>query len=274
MEYVLKTNRVLMLAFLLFCCGLLQAYAQTAPATPTDVPLGPGDVVKISVFGNNDLSLETRISEAGTITFPLIGEVKVGGMSTGQAERKIADMLQSGGFIRNPQVSMMVSEMQSQQVSVLGQVNKPGRYPVDGKRSLTDVLALAGGMTPDAGDTIVLMRTRDGKSSKEVIDLEKMMGSSDPNSNPQMMAGDSLYVERAPHFYIYGEVQKPGSYKLERNMIVLQALSAGGGLSPRGTERGIRIKRRDAKGELHEIDANHDDLVKADDIIYVKESLF
>ncbi|GGI54042.1 hypothetical protein GCM10011430_12160 [Oxalicibacterium solurbis] len=271
MEYVLKKNRILMLSLLLFCCALLQANAQTAT---TDVPLGPGDVVKISVFGNNDLSLETRISEAGTITFPLIGEVKVGGMSTGQAEHRIADMLEKGGFIRNPQVSMMVSEMQSQQVSVLGQVNKPGRYPVDGKRSLTDVLALAGGMTPDAGDNIVLMRTRDGKTTKETIDLEKMMGSSDPNSNPQMMAGDSLYVERAPHFYIYGEVQKPGSYKLERNMIVLQALSAGGGLSPRGTERGIRIKRRDAKGELHEIEVNHDDLVKAGDIVYVKESLF
>src|SRR5690606_19735488 len=221
MEYVLKKNRALMLFFLLFFCGLLQASAQTATTATTDVPLGPGDVVKISVFGNDDLSLETRISEAGTITYPLIGEVKVGGLSTGQAERKIADMLDRGGFIRNPQVSMMVSEMQSQQVSVLGQVNKPGRYPVDGKRNLTDVLALAGGMTPDAGDTIVLMRTRDGKTTKETIDLEKMMGSSDPNSNPQMMAGDSLYVERAPHFYIYGEVQKPGSYKLERNMIVL-----------------------------------------------------
>lgn len=267
----MKTTRVLMLSFLFFCCGLMQANAQT---TTSDVPLGPGDVVKISVFGNDDLTLETRVSEAGTITFPLIGEVKVGGLSTGQAERKIADALNQGGFVRNPQVNMLVSDMQSQQVSVLGQVNKPGRYPVDGKRNLTDVLALAGGMTPEAGDTVVLMRTRDGKTTKETIDLDKMMSSQDPNSNPQMMAGDSIYVERAPHFYIYGEVQKPGSYKLERNMIVLQALSAGGGLSLRGTERGIRIKRRDANGELHVIDAKHDDLVKADDIIYVKESLF
>ena len=267
----MKTTRVLMLSFLFFCCGLMQANAQT---TTPDVPLGPGDVVKISVFGNDDLTLETRVSEAGTITFPLIGEVKVGGLSTGQAERKIADALNQGGFVRNPQVNMLVSDMQSQQVSVLGQVNKPGRYPVDGKRNLTDVLALAGGMTPEAGDTVVLMRTRDGKTTKETIDLDKMMSSQDPNSNPQMMAGDSIYVERAPHFYIYGEVQKPGSYKLERNMIVLQALSAGGGLSLRGTERGIRIKRRDANGELHVIDAKHDDLVKADDIIYVKESLF
>lgn len=267
----MRTIKILMLSFMLFCCGLTQAGAQT---TTSDVPLGPGDVVKISVFGNNDLSLETRISEAGTITFPLIGEVKVGGLSTGQAERKIADALDKGGYVRNPQVNMMVSEMQSQQVSVLGQVNKPGRYPVDGKRSLTDVLALAGGMTPDAGDNIVLVRTRDGKTTKETIDLDRMMSSSDPGSNPQMMAGDSLYVERAPHFYIYGEVQKPGSYRLERNMIVLQALSAGGGLSPRGTERGIRIKRRDPNGELHVIEVKHDDLVKADDIIYVKESLF
>lgn len=266
----MKKTRMMMVALFVFCCGLLNA----APAMAADVPLGPGDVVKISVFGNDDLSLETRISEAGSISFPLIGEVKVGGLSSGQAENKIAGMLEQGGFIRNPQVNILVSDMQSQQVSVLGQVNKPGRYPVDGKRNLTDMLALAGGLNEEAGDNIVLMRTRDGKTTKETIDLDKMMSSPDPASNPQMMAGDSLYVERAPHFYIYGEVQKPGSYKLERNMIVLQALSAGGGLSLRGTERGIRIKRRDANGELHVINASHDELLKPDDIVYVKESLF
>lgn len=265
-----EMKKILTAAFLMFFCGLLSA----GSASAADVPLGPGDVVKISVFGNEDLKLETRISEAGSITFPLIGEVKVGGLSTGQAERKIADMLDKGGFIRNPQVNLMVSEMQSQQVSVIGQVNKPGRYPVDGKRSLTDILALAGGMTEEAGDEVVLVRTRDGKTTKETINLDDLMRSSDPARNPEMIAGDSLYVERAPRFYIYGEVQKPGSYKLERNMIVLQALSAGGGLSPRGTERGMRIKRRDANGELRIIDVKHDDIVKADDIVYVKESLF
>jgi polysaccharide export outer membrane protein len=137
------------------------------------------------------------------------------------------------------------------------------------------MLALAGGLNPDAGDSVVLIHTMgDGKSIREVIDLLDVVHSPDPSKNRELAAGDALYVERAPHFYIYGEVQKPGSYKLERNMVVLQALSLGGGLSLRGTERGLVIKRRDAKGVLHMIDAKHDDLVQADDIVYVKESLF
>ena len=140
-------------------------------ASAADVPLGAGDVVKITVFGNNDLTVETRISEAGSISFPLVGEVKVGGLSSNQAEKKIADLLDKGGFIRNPQVNLIVTDMQSQQVSVLGQVNKPGRYPVDGKRSLTDVLAMAGGMNEEAADTVILTHTSDGKTTKETIDM-------------------------------------------------------------------------------------------------------
>ena len=101
-----------------------------------------------------------------------------------------------------------------------------------------------------------------------------MLRGTGPEEAPVVTAGDVVFVERAPRFYIYGEVQKPGSYKLERNMIVLQALSIGGGLTPRGTERGIRIKRRNEKGVLQIIDAQHDDVVKNDDVVFVKESLF
>lgn len=243
-------------------------------ATAADVPLGPGDVLKITVFGQPDLTLETRVSEAGSISYPLVGEVKVGGLSSNQAEQKIAELLDKGGFVRKPQVNLMVTEMQSQQVSVLGQVNKPGRYPVDGKRSLTDILAMAGGANPDAADTVILTHTEGGKTTKETIDLLELVRSGDPSKNRQLTAGDSVFVERAPRFYIYGEVTKPGSYKLERDMLVLQALSTGGGLSPRGTERGVRIKRRDANGVLQIISVKHDDLLKPDDIVYVKESLF
>lgn len=242
--------------------------------TAADVPLGPGDVLKITVFGNPDLTLETRVSEAGSISYPLVGEVKVGGLSSNQAEQKIADMLDKGGFLRQPQVNLMVTEMQSQQVSVLGQVNKPGRYPVDGKRSLTDVLAMAGGANEEAADTVILTHTQDGKTTKEKIDLLELLRSGDPAKNRELVAGDSLFIERAPRFYIYGEVQKPGSYKLERDMMVLQALSTGGGLSPRGTESGVRIKRRDANGALKIISVKHDDLLQPGDIVYVKESLF
>lgn len=192
-----------------------------------DVLLGPSDVLKISVYDNPDLSLETRVSQTGTISFPLIGEVKVGGLATSAAEQKIAELLKSGGFVLKPQVNILVTVLQSQMVSLLGQVVKPGRYPIDGKHGLLDILALAGGIGPDGGDTVYLIRNRNGQSKKEVIDLIDMVRSGDMNRNLDLLTDDVVFVERAPKFYIYGEVQKPGSYRLERNMTVLQVLEIG-----------------------------------------------
>jgi polysaccharide export outer membrane protein len=262
---VTKVMALLALALMLLMSG---------NAFGNDAPLGPGDVLKISVLGNPDLSLETKLDESGNITFPLIGVVGLGGLSPAEAEKRMDDMLTGGGFLRNAEVHISVSLLQSQQVSVLGQVNKPGRYPIDGKHHVTDVLAEAGGVTPEGSDSVTVIRLRNGKSIKEVIDLSEMMRSADMNKNYELTGGDVVFVERASKFYIYGEVQHPGGYRLERNMTVLQALSTGGGLSPRGTERGIRIKRRDARGNLQIFEAKSDDALQADDVVYVKESWF
>ncbi|MEZ0232250.1 MAG: polysaccharide export protein EpsE [Methylophilaceae bacterium] len=258
--------------WLLACCFLF--WASIGYAAENEMLLGPGDVLKISVFDQPDLSLEVRVSENGTITFPLIGEVKVGGSTTAVAESKIAEMLESGGFIRSPHVNVLVTQLQSQQVSVLGQVNHPGRYPIEGTRTLSDVIALASGISPDGGDIVTVIRTREGKTTRDQVDLLHMMQQADITKNTTIAGGDIVFVERAPKFYIYGEVQRPGQYRLERNMTVLQALSAGAGLTQRGTERGVRIKRRDERGEIKVIAAKHDDLLQPDDVVYVKESLF
>jgi polysaccharide export outer membrane protein len=239
-----------------------------------DVPVGAGDVLRISVYEHPDLSLETRVSEAGSITYPLIGEVRVSGMPAAAVEKKIADLLSRGGFLKNAQVNLIVTMAQSQQISVLGQVARPGRYPVEGRRTLIDLLALAGGATPDGSDVITLIRNRNGKVEKDNVDLMQSVRTADVRLNPELAAGDIVYVERAPRFYIYGEIQKPGAYRLERDMTVLQALSIGGGLSARGTERGVRIKRRDASGVLQEMTVQHNDPIKTDDVVYVRESLF
>ena len=243
-------------------------------AMADDTVLGAGDMLKISVYGSPDLSLETRVSEAGSITFPLLGPVTIGGLSAAFAEKKIGGMLEAGGFIRKAQVNIIVTLTQSAQVSVLGQVVRPGRYPLDGKRSLMDILALAGGMSGEGGDTIVLIRKRNGVATKDVIDIIQMIRTGVLTQDFDLAGNDVLYVERAPKFYIYGEVQHPGSFRLERSMTVIQALSVGGGLTARGTERGMSIKRRDAAGKLQVVDAKLDDLVKVDDVVYVKESVF
>ncbi|NYE62165.1 polysaccharide export outer membrane protein [Duganella sp. 1224] len=238
-----------------------------------EAPLGAGDVVRISVYNNPDLTTETRVSESGTITFPLIGQVSVNNLEPAAAEKKIAALLESGGYIKKAQVNLLVTTMQSQQVSVLGQVNRPGRFPVDSQRTVLDMLALAGGISADGADTVSLIRKRDGATTKETVDVIAL-ARGDAGREYQLAANDVIYVERAPRFYIYGEVQRPGAFRLERAMTVLQALATGGGLTQRGTERGLRIKRRDAAGKLQIIDAQHDDLLQPDDVVYVKESLF
>lgn len=247
------------------CCGQVKA---------EEVLLGPSDLVKISVYGNPDLALETRISQGGTITYPLLGQVAVGGLTVSAAETKLAGLLVSGGFVKKPQVNILVTAPESRLVSVLGQVAKPGRYPVSGKQGLIDILALAGGVLPEGGDIVYLIRQRDGTSTKETVDLVKMMRAGDLKLNLDLITGDVVFVERAPRFYIYGEVQKPGAYRLEPEMTVQQALSVGGGLSARGTERGMRIKRKDSAGKVTEFAAKHGDVIQIDDVVYVKESLF
>ncbi|MEX0143554.1 Polysialic acid transport protein KpsD precursor [compost metagenome] len=258
---------------LMWCMATLLALS-AGLAGAADVQLGAGDVLKISVYGNPDLALETRVSEAGEITFPLVGNVALGGLSVSAAEKKLGGLLESGGFLRKAQVNIIVTQLQSQQVSVLGQVNRPGRYPIEGKRSLMDMLAMAGGVSQDGGDAVSLIRKRNGKTTREIVDIVDMVRSADLNRDLDVGGNDVIFVERAPRFYIYGEVQRPGAFRLERSMTVLQALSVGGGLTQRGTERGIRIKRRDEAGKLEIINAKHDDLLQVDDMVYVQESLF
>jgi polysaccharide export outer membrane protein len=237
--------------------------------------LGPGDGVRITVFQNPDLTTETRISERGMIVFPLIGEVKLSGLTVAEAGSRIADQLKRGNFIINPQVTLAVLQVRSRQVYVLGQVTRPGIYPLEenGTR-LTDVLTLAGGVSPTGGDTVTLVLTRSGKSEKREIDVPAMFRSGNLSENIEIENGDTLFVQRAPVFYIYGEVQHAGVYRLEPNMVVMQALSLGGGLTARGNEKKISIQRRLTNGKFVRLDARLTDPINVDDIIYVAESLF
>lgn len=243
-------------------------------ATAHELLLGPGDELKIAVYNNLDLAVQTRVGEDGMITFPLLGQVNVAGISVAAAEKKIAQALETGGFLVKPQVNIYVSLMQSQQMSVLGQVNHPGRFPVDGHQTIMDMVAMAGGIGNDGGEIISLIRKENGTTTKQNLDISEISHNVDSLLSLEVMPGDVIYVDRAPHFFIYGEVQKPGEYRLEKSMTVVQAISAGSGLTPRGTERGLRIKRRDATGNLATVAAKQDDLLRADDVVYVQESLF
>ena len=225
--------------------------------------LGVGDAVRVTVFQQPDLTTETRISERGAISMPLIGEVKLAGMSATEAGAQIGGALKRGKFLNNPQVHVALTTLRSRQVSVLGMVARPGRYALDETSSqLADVVAAAGGVMPTGSESVVVKR--EGKEQR--IDL---LG-----KNFALQGGETIYVERAPVFYIYGEVPRGGAYRLEPNMTVMQGIAAGGGLTPRGSDRRLKLRRPQGDGKMVETDVSLQDAIKADDVIFVKEAIF
>ena len=257
-----------------FITLLALVFAYPAICANTDYRMGTGDVLRITVYGQPDLTTEARIGESGSITFPLIGEVKLVGNTPSQGEAEIVRRLKKGGFILDPNVNLNIVQYHSQQISVLGRVNRPGQHTLEKISRVSDALALAGGIVVDGADTITLVRERNGKTEYRDIDVIALFKEGGETSNEVVSDGDIINVAKQPMFYIYGEVQRPGSFRLEQNMTVVQALSMGGGLTQRGTQRGIKILRRDDKGAMQELATQLSDPVKKDDVIYVKESLF
>lgn len=266
--------------------GHAQTLAQNAPrpatAAPaptatakTDYVLGAGDVIRVSVFQSPELTLETRIPETGVVGYPLLGPVTLGGLTTSQAEKRIADGLLSGKFLKQPQVSILVLQLRGAQASVLGHAVRPGRYTLELTNTrLSDLMALAGGVAPDGNDILTVSGTRDGQPFRRQIDFRTLFRGGDPSQDVVIQNNDVVFIDKAPEIYIYGEVQKPGMLRLERNMTVQQALAAGGGLTARGTQRGIRIHRKGADGNVQELKPNLQDPLQQGDVIQVPESLF
>ena len=250
--------------------------AATAQVPPRAEPvLGVGDVVRMSVYQNPDLAVEARISENGEINVPLIGAVVVGGLSVPQAQALIEKKLRDGGFVLKPQVTIQTTQIRSSQISILGQVGKPGRFPIELVSSkVSEMIAAAGGVLPGGADVVTLVGNRNGKPVKLDIDLPQILQSGRSDLDVTVENGDIIYVDRAPIAYIYGEVQRPGQIRLERDMTLMQALAQSGGLSARGTDRGIKVTRKDATGATRIVEIKMNEKVERDDVIYVRESLF
>ena len=267
------------LLFLILMTALnLCASAQDKPSaqtTPSEYRLGDGDNIKITVFQNPDLSLETRVSESGAITYPLLGTIKIGGMTIPAAEQTIAKALSDGNFIQKPQVNIALLQNRGNQVSVLGQVGKPGRFPLETFNTrLSEMVAIAGGIGSAGADIVIVTGIRDGKPFRREIDIPGMFLDNKLENDLVVAGGDVIYVQRQPMYYIYGEVQKPGSYRVERLMTVRQALALSGGPTARGTERDLGVYRRGVDGKVERIRPDLDAPVQPDDVLYVRESLF
>ena len=267
----------LMLRLLLLTIAFCAQFALLpGQALAADYVLGSGDVLRVTVYQNPDLTTDTRVAETGNITFPLLGQVRVGGLSITQAEKAIADGLRTGNFVKQPQVSILVMQIRGNQASVLGQVNRPGRYPLEtADIRLTDLLAIAGGICPGTGsDVAVVTGTRKGQPLRLEVDLPQLFASNKRDDDILIQNGDVVWVDRAPVVYIYGEVQRPGAVRLERDLTVMQALATAGGLTLRGTEKGMRVHRRAADGSTQVVQPGMNDKLQNGDVVYVRESLF
>ena len=262
---------------ILFLCAL-GAAAQAGAQETRDYQLAPGDIIHILVYQNPDLTLDTRVSEHGTITYPLIGSLEVGGASIANAEKKLAQALEKGGFVKGPQVNISVSQIVGNQVAVLGYVNRPGSYPLlTFNLRLSQILATAGGISlaPNAGSsTVILAGVRNGLPFTKSIDIASIYLNDRSADDVVLSAGDTIYVPKAPMFYIYGQVNRPGQYPMERNLSVMQALAIGGGPTIRGSENRLRLNRRQPDGTVARQSPELSDPVQADDVIYVNESFF
>ena len=248
----------------------------TLPAHAREYLLGTGDVVRITVYDHPDLLVDAvQVDEDGKIAVPLIGAVPVAGITASAAQKRIAQGLESGGFIIKPNVNLIVQQYRSKQISVLGQVNKPGKYALESTSTLTDLLAMAGGIGALGSDTIVLIHKKQDNQLKQTkIDTLALFKGGQLDLDYTIGEGDIIFVPRAEVFYIYGEVQHPGAFRLEKNMNVMQAISLGGGITLRGTERGAQIRRLDKDGKTITLSAAPGEQILPDDVIYIKESLF
>ncbi len=258
------------LSRLLMACFI---FTVTVSAYGNEFKLGTGDVIKIEVFEQPELTTTTKVSITGNIVMPLIGAVKAMGLTTRQVEKEVAEALSRGGFVKRPQVVVTLIQVHSQQVSVLGHVVKPGKFPLEGPTTLIDLLASAGGFNDEASRVVLVVRKEKGEERTISIDTGEFF-SGQLSGNIVLKGGDIVLVPKMEVFYIYGEVRRPGAYRLEQGMSVVQALSVGGGLTDRGTLKGIHIKRRSETGKIQDFTASLNDIVTTNDVVYVKESFF
>lgn len=259
----------LLLIGLLILCAVRVSFGQ-------DYIVGEEDILKITVYDHPDLTTTARVSGDGIIKFPLVGNVKVAGMSISQISQKIAVLL-SDGYVVEPQVSVFIEEFRSKKTIIMGQVNKPGIYVLSGNTTFLELLSKAGGLTKDAGDKATIKR-KSGPSGRGesiiTIDLKKLIQEGDTSMDIPIMDSDNIYIAKAGVFYITGEVKKPDAYKHEEGTTVIKAVTMAGGFTDKASSGRVRIVRKISGKEKVIEKADMDEPVQPDDVIVVPESFF
>ena len=269
-------------------------YAQDTSATeqtdyPVEYRIGPRDLLEISVFGQDELNTRVRVSEEGKITFPLLGEVSVGGMTKTEAETELKRLLEEG-YLQNPQVTIFILEYQSKRVSILGAVRNPGRYELLGRETLLEIIAQAGGFTPEAGDGIIITRENNhGTKKVHKVSIEDLTLKEDAKVDMPLEPNDTIYIppDRLVTIYVTGRVNNPGALEIRESLLpnftLLRAIAMAGGFAERASKGGVKLKRVDENGREKTMKINVKDIekgkkkdipLKENDVIIVPETIF
>jgi polysaccharide export outer membrane protein len=247
-------------------------------AIPTDVLVSSGDLLAVSVLGAPDYRYDVRVSSSGDISLPMVGSIRVAGLTTPQAEAAIAHALEKQGFFNEPRVSVFVKEYSTSGTSVLGEVQHPGIYPLLGHRTLLDALSAAGGTTPRAGKSATITH-RDHPEAAETIMLSSPDGQK--MTNVSVLPGDTIVVSKAGIVYVVGDVKEPTGIIMDNpRFTVLQAIAMAHGTNPTAAMGSAKLIRsvggvpREIPIPLNKIlSAKGTDVaLQADDIIFVPNS--
>lgn len=256
----------------------LEAHAQSQPAPPTEpavareIRIGPGDLLQVKVFGVSELTEDTRVSASGEIVLPLLGPLRVQALTPRETALLLEQRLKDQHFLLNPHVTVNIAEYATQGISILGEVQKPGVYPLLGPRRLHDAISVAGGTSPRAGRTVSIAH-RDQSSAPLTVELA---------DNVDILPGDTIVVAKAGVVYVVGDVAKPGGFLLDNNahVSVLQALALAGGANKTAALSRARLIRRSPAGlEELAVPLNRmlsaqaqDTPLQADDILFIPGS--
>jgi polysaccharide export outer membrane protein len=275
----MRRSNYLVLILILIVAGVVTS--QEPPVS--DYTVGPGDVLKVDAFGNEEISGEFSVETSGTITFPLLGAVEVRGRTTSEISRHIEELLERDYYV-DVQLQVDVAIYQSMPVTLLGEVQRPGTYYLKGRTTVTQLLADAGGLTASSGPTLELRRVEDieGQSVNRVFTFStSKLRTGEEGTDVEVRTGDVLSVSAKALYFITGEVARPGQYEISRGMTVMQALSQAGGQSKFASQT-VEL-HRDAGGEkqIMTVDLSQirkgkaiDPTVQAGDVLIVRRRFF
>jgi len=254
--------------------------ALLAQETQKVYAISPNDILEVTVYDEPDLSTTVRIAQDGTISLPLLGNIKVMGLTVRELEGQITKLL-GEDYLVNPQVKIFVKQYAS--ISILGEVKSPGSYQMRENITLTEVIALSGGFTPTANSTDVkIVRTTGSRKETLDVDFDKILERA--LRDVELKANDVIIVEPYGQFSIIGQVAKPGVYNLKKGLTIVEAIGLAGGFTPIAAQNGTRIFREENNKKIimrvpvadiiESTDKSRNVLLKNNDTIVVPESFF